>query len=94
MISEVADQALCRLVEIAREYNLGLHNHFENFEGIIVHKGTLAHHHFKYEHTKCVPVDSLAMTFVHDDLRGKIFWRTANCVCSFIAAKFLDEAKV
>jgi len=59
-----------------------------------MHEWAPTNKHFVNEDAKCVPINWLAMTFVHDNLRSKIFRRATNGISPLIIADLFDEAKI
>ena len=90
----MANQALGPLIKIFWEADFSLDDLFEDFKRVIMHKGASAYKHLVNEYAEGVPVNWLAMPFIHDNLRCKVFWSATNCVSPLIVSHPLNEAKV
>lgn len=94
VVSQVADEALRALVKASRERDLGLDDQAEDLKWIIMHEGALTLEHLKDENTKGIPVHSLTMALVHDDLWGEVLRSSADSVGALVRVKLFDESKV
>lgn len=94
MISQVSDQTLSLLVEVTREPDLLGDDHFEDLIGIFMHEGAATDHDLIDEHAQGVPVNSLTVTFVQDNLRSQVLRSPTEGVGSLSWSQGLNEAKV
>ena len=94
MIGQVTNEALRSFVEIFGETNLGLDDLFEDFKRIIVHERASTDQHLVNENAQTVPINRLAMSLIHYDLRSKVLRSATNGVGSLSITYSFDKPKI
>ena len=94
MARQVPNNALGTLVEVLRKWDFSLHNHFENFERVVIHERTATHHKLVYEYAQSIPVHWLSMSLIHNDFRCKVFWGATDSISSLTLLNSLDKPKI